>query len=330
MEKEKLHILLEKYLKGKCSPEEEQELMNWYASFEQRENFTDSLNERDQHRLGQSMRRAIAQNITKPDKPTPRTKIIRWPRFILTTAAALVLITVGWVYYLTLSQEVTYQTAYGEIKTITLPDQSVATLNGHSVLRIKEQWSWWADREVWLEGEAFFSVTHQQNNQHFVVHTPGQVSVEVLGTEFNVSQRSSGTNIALASGSISLHIGKPLDKNQVAAVPMEPGEVVTLSPNHESYKKHKVKNIEAYYAWKKQKLLLNRTSLEELLTSLQETHGLKLKVTERKLLDRKASGTLPLSRSAGQLMRNLAALYDLVPVAENDYTILSDGARQQE
>ena len=44
-------------------------------------------------------------------------------------------------------------------------DGSEATLNGHSSLRYAARWAASKPREVWLDGEGYFSVTHQPNNQ---------------------------------------------------------------------------------------------------------------------------------------------------------------------
>ena len=51
------------------------------------------------------------------------------------------------------------------IKTILLPDSSLITLNANSTLSYNNNWNSTAPRKVWLNGEAYFSVTHQQNNQ---------------------------------------------------------------------------------------------------------------------------------------------------------------------
>ena len=51
-----------------------------------------------------------------------------------------------------------YATNYGEIKTIMLPDSSQVTLNANSNLSFNTGRSTNNPREVWIEGEAFFTV----------------------------------------------------------------------------------------------------------------------------------------------------------------------------
>lgn len=65
---------------------------------------------------------------------------------------------------------------------VVLPDGSRVWLNAGSRLRFPPVFTS-AKREVYLVGEGYFSVTH--NNQPFIVHTDGQ-QIGVLGTEFNV------------------------------------------------------------------------------------------------------------------------------------------------
>ncbi|MEQ9440631.1 MAG: FecR domain-containing protein [Cyclobacteriaceae bacterium] len=325
MEKKELYVLLDKYLAGTCSREEEQVLKNWYASFDQKGDFTHTLEEEARQMLGRSMLQTIRGNIKEKEEESQRfaERPIAWIRFAWAAAVTVLVISGTWMYYKAMATEVRYHTAYGEIETITLPDLSVVTLNGNSALRLKNQWNFWEDREVWLEGEAYFSVTHQANDQPFVVYTPDAMRVEVLGTEFNVVQRASETSVALASGKVVLHIGVPLGESaSVTEVPMVPGEVVQLADNSLGYEKKIASNPEAYAAWKQQKLYLDHTSLQELIIKLEETHGVHLAVAEDELLERKASGTLPLSEKPEQLISNMAEVYDLVPVSWEDHILL--------
>jgi ferric-dicitrate binding protein FerR (iron transport regulator) len=70
-----------------------------------------------------------------------------------------------------------------------LPDNSTVILNANSSLRYQENWEAELLREVWVDGEAFFSVVHTHNHQRFRVNVTDDLKVEVLGTEFNVKDR---------------------------------------------------------------------------------------------------------------------------------------------
>jgi transmembrane sensor len=82
----------------------------------------------------------------------------------------------------------------GEHKQVTLPDGSVAELNAGSTIE------WKANREVRLQGEAFF---HVKKGSRFVVYTThGQV--EVLGTEFNVREYNGHLTVHCAAGRVAV------------------------------------------------------------------------------------------------------------------------------
>lgn len=81
----------------------------------------------------------------------------------------------------------TFLAAYGERKNIQLPDGSDVTLNAGSKIEIRENFGA-SGRDVYLEGEAFFDVKHN-DKLPFVVHTQA-MDVKALGTAFNVKAYS--------------------------------------------------------------------------------------------------------------------------------------------
>ncbi len=94
---------------------------------------------------------------------------------------------------------------------ITLPDGSKVWLNSASTLKYPSRFSE-VSREVFLEGEAFFDITEIQGTRDtrvpFKVLTSGQ-TVEVLGTEFNVSayQDEAETKTTLVEGKVNVTPG---------------------------------------------------------------------------------------------------------------------------
>ena len=110
----------------------------------------------------------------------------------LKVAAALTLLLVAFAVYLNRqTHNHTYRTAFGESRRVLLPDGSLVTLNANSSLRVADRWGRRTEREVWLEGEAFFSVSKLKkagSAVKFTVHTH-DLNVEVRGTEFNDNTR---------------------------------------------------------------------------------------------------------------------------------------------
>lgn len=202
-------------------------------------------------------------------------------------AAAVVIMGIAFYTMMASGSQVTYETAYGQTRNITLPDQSTVTLNANSRLSYIDNWDDASVREVHISGEAYFSVTHQKNNQPFRVRTDDGVSVEVLGTTFNVYHRTQETRVLLNSGKISLSLPSAESKEKII---MKPGELVEFSGN-----KVFRKNVDPkkYVAWTEHKLILDHTSLREMVRMLRETYGLEVEVVPASLLDQTVSGSMP-------------------------------------
>lgn len=323
MKQAKLLELIEKYLQGKTNREEIRILKDWYEAYEEQGGYTDLLNEEEKDALRQSMLKEVQLRTGMDEERSVQTGSLHkiWP-YTAVASMLILLISLGyfqWLYH----PIVQYETAYGEVKTIVLPDQSVVTLNGNSKLRLKDNWEEEENREVWLEGEAYFSVTHLADDQKFLVHTPEDLCVEVLGTEFNITQRKSGTSVALRSGSVKLHIPRPLaHEREIDEVMMEPGEIVKLDPQSREYTKNRETDLEKYYGWKQKKLVLDHTSLKEVLHTLENTYGITIRVEDDTLYWRSASGSMPLPEEKSQLLTNIALLYDLTYEEEIDHILL--------
>lgn len=189
-------------------------------------------------------------------------------------------------------RDITYETAYGETKTVELPDGSKVTLNTNSNIKIKHEWNSESPREVWLDGEAFFNVTHQDNNQKFVVHTGDNVDVEVLGTEFDVLKRKNETEVFLKSGKVRLTAPQESGSQEVI---MKPGELVVFKNKHLEVQKAAPKDTVKAIEWTKNRLVFDNITVEEMIVRLREMYGLEVEVSEKELLNKRIWGTAPIN-----------------------------------
>jgi ferric-dicitrate binding protein FerR (iron transport regulator) len=191
----------------------------------------------------------------------------------------------------------------------------VVELNGNSKIAYQADWQENKVREVWLEGEGFFSVQHLKSHQKFIVHTQKKFAIEVLGTQFNVFARPSGTQVMLRSGKIRLDIP------EAKSIVMKPGELIQFQDKPAAYTKAVV-DPAVYSAWKENKFSLNNTSLKQILTRLEETYGVKVQVSNPNLLRLKGSGTMP-ADNLETLLQVIAETFELKVNQENpDYILL--------
>ena len=88
------------------------------------------------------------------------------------------------LYYYTTTLNTNITTEVAQKTTVDLPDESIAILNSKSLLSYNNK-SWKNQRDVELEGEAFFKVA--KGSSFNVITKSGTVTV--YGTQFNVKQR---------------------------------------------------------------------------------------------------------------------------------------------
>lgn len=211
------------------------------------------------------------------------TFIKSWQSIAAALTAFLVLSALAfWV----LTHDVQYQTAYGETKEIALPDGSVVILNANSSISYPSDWDASKPREVWLEGEAFFSVSHKSNSQKFLVHTD-DVDVQVLGTKFNVNTRRGQTRVILNSGKVKLYLVKQQNKE----IEMKPNELVDVSSVKSLVLKKPVKAAK-YSAWVNKKLVFEETTLKEIAALLKENYDFNVKFSTSELEQLTFTGTI--------------------------------------
>lgn len=199
---------------------------------------------------------------------------------------------------------VAYITQYGQTRQVQLPDGSLVTLNANSTLRHAAVWRVNAPREVWLDGEAYFSVKHLPTHQRFRVHTTGSFNVEVLGTKFTVYRRHEQARVVLLSGKVRVDF---TDEHQ-ADVMLQPGELLQTADAQPEQVVRKAVAAPAYAAWKDKKLVLDDTSIEDLSTVLHDTYGLEVIVLDPALRQQTITGTVPVE-DIGLLCRAMEATF---------------------
>jgi transmembrane sensor len=209
----------------------------------------------------------------------------------------------------------TYHTAYGETKVIVLPDSSTVVLNSNSTLKFPRDWEKQTVREIWLNGEAYFSVIHKINNQPFHVYTEDGLAVEVLGTTFNVYHRIDETKVVLNTGRIRLQME---DASQ--DITMQPGDFVEYK--QKSFSK-RVVNPDIYSAWTENKLILDHTSLREMVAMLHNNYGVEIVVDTDSLLNQTMSGSMPLT-DVENLVNNIAQTFQLKVVKQRNKFLLHE------
>jgi transmembrane sensor len=244
------------------------------------------LLERPVMQYNEGARKKIWAQVELGIQQKSRFRYMRTFRFRLAAACILVLVIAGAYWYLT--GNVVYETGYASSRQITLPDQSRVTLNAHSRLSYPRSWAWSRNRTVWLQGEAFFDVKHLGDTFRLYVD---DVRITVLGTAFNVKDRRGKTAVVLQRGRIRIDVK---DRQQWSAI-LTPGEGWEYNRGL-SAAKQPVADTTAAVAWTQQQLVLEGTTVKEVIQLLEDNYGYHVVLEDSSLATRKLRGTVPMQR----------------------------------
>ena len=157
---------------------------------------------------------------------------------------------------------------------LTLDDGTLVHLNYNTRLVYPEKFGR-GDRNVILDGEAYFMVA-KDRSRPFVVHVPDG-EIRVYGTEFNVNTRSSAletesskyeTTVVLVNGSIS--VSPTGGKEQM----MKPHEQCRISNSLCVVEKNV--DVEPYVAWNRGVFCFDNCTLEHLMKILSHWYGMNI------------------------------------------------------
>lgn len=212
--------------------------------------------------------------------------------FYRVAAAIAFVVAFGAGLWMVINSKHTVTTSYGEVKVVELPDHSKVTLNGNTSLAYDSDWDPASLREVWLDGEALFEVSHVNQDttaialsDRFVVHGH-DVNIEVLGTTFNVKNRKDQTNVTLLSGKVKVQA-----KDASQDVIMLPGDYVEYRDTR-LVQKTSLNKPHFATAWTKSEFAFTDPYLKDIIKTLQDDHGFEVEVIDEKLLVLRIEGEI--------------------------------------
>ncbi len=207
----------------------------------------------------------------------------------------------------------TIQTAFGETKTIVLPDNSVVTLNANTSIKFPRFGFGENTRIVHLNGEADFSVVHTKSNQQFIVKTDNKLNVLVLGTQFCVYARGSQANVVLRKGKVSL----TYSQNQVVKnAVLKPGDFFTSNNEFKEAQINHIPSPERLSAWENHEFVFDELTFSDIGRILKENFGIEAKFQNDELANTQISGTIK-AYNSDELIEAIAQLLEINYKVEN-------------
>ena len=286
--------LLSRYQSNTCTETERKMVEEWYDMLGQ--DYDQQLSDLELN----AMHNRIWQNVAPQEKTI---KLSRW-KYISVAASIAILLVSGTLLFnynnseryfkeaVSYSSLSTYKNNTDKTVELVLSDQSVVTLNPGASIDYPSRFAG-EKREVFLNGNAFFKISHNPKKP-FYVHNK-DIIVKVLGTSFYIKETSQSAEVAVKNGKVmvkeNIHaslFGQKknypkvlITANQMAAFDTEDKKIQTAIiekplPLYEAYDlpqpANSIENQKFY-----------DTPLDKVFEMISKTYGIEIKLTNEEL-----------------------------------------------
>tara|TARA_B100001057_G_scaffold175010_1_gene175644 strand:- start:1090 stop:2238 length:1149 start_codon:yes stop_codon:yes gene_type:complete len=210
------------------------------------------------------------------------------------------------------SKEIKYnelKVPYGKVFNIELSDGTLVYLNSGTTLRFPINFLQGLDREVFIEGEAFFEVTKSKLSQFKV--SSNNTSVNVYGTKFNFKHfpEDNFSEVILTEG--SLGVSKTSFENDEEITIIKPGEKAKVLFDEDKIERSRV-NAKLYTSWINGRVAFRNESLPNLIQKLERIYNVIIINNNNDITDKKFSATiLYKEESINEVLSYLSQVYGL-------------------
>lgn len=323
-------ILLQKYLAGESSEDEDKLVTEWSVS--RLETSKVPLNAEEQRVIQKKLWKRIRSSIAPTN---PFSMRFSWLRFSI--AASLLVATIGLLYLnktmfskdtkSSASLTITHQettgsfTHYKEIKNtgkhpqkLALEDGSTVILQPGSQLNYPPHFTTKV-RRVYLLGEAFFSVS-KNPSKPFIVHT-GELVTQVLGTSFNVKSYSESESIEVQviTGRVSVYENTPKSPANRNGVILHPNEKIIFDKESKKLLPKLVDDpVIVNQPESRKQFVFDETLLSKVVSTIQQAYGIEIVLETPALESCTFTGDindLPLHTQLKFICKSINASYEL-------------------
>lgn len=289
--------LLHRFFEGKVTSEEKKDIKQWIA-------------ESDEHRDQLFKERMIFDAMIVSGKipnsqsePVKRKPLLRVFVELSKIAAVVVVMLIAGIYFYTQKMnEINLATntiivPVGQRANIQLPDGTNVWLNARTQMSYPAYFTG-AKREIELNGEAYFEVSHD-SEKPFVVHTKS-FEVKVLGTKFNVKAYNDTEDFTTALMEGSVEVTNTMSKNNT----------IRLLPDQKvDYREGQLlcSSIEDYdiYRWREGLMCFKDIQFIDLIRQFENSYGVCIIIENEKAKEKVFSGKLRISDGIDNALRIL-------------------------
>jgi len=219
--------------------------------------------------------------------------------------------------------KLTYNTLtvpYGKRFQIVLSDGTKVHLNAGTSLKYPVKFITGLNREVFLDGEAYFDVV--KDAEHPFLVNADDLNISVLGTKFNVTSYPENEliNTVLVEGSVEV-FKKDAELNSKERSILQPGYKAAWHKQNKNIRVDKV-NIEQFTAWMDGRLILNEVAFENIQKKLERQYNVTFINNDEILKQRKFTARFDIE-NIDQVMKSLSASATFTYKINNNQIIIN-------
>lgn len=298
-DKRSIKSLIIAELDGEISLEEREKLYQWLSKSESNAKYYTQIKDlweaslANANEFAQTSRewdRFKNRVAAHPKQEERKLRIINWSRVAAVLVIGLLLANLV-AQYLS-PEEPVYITSVapkGSVAQTILPDGTMIYLNAGSEIKYDVNTSS-KQREVFINGEAWFDVEHNEKKP-FIVHTP-YYNVKVLGTQFNVKTYEDEETVVttLEEGSIQVSSSERIKLKK--DIILESGDQLVYNKTNNILSLKSGVDTRLFTSWKDNKLIFIEMSFDALVQLLERKYGVEIEVADKSILESHYSGTI--------------------------------------
>lgn len=281
--KQRISYLLNQYINNACTQQEFDELMFEIKTSQNlidfdkvlKKHWAKSAHTTNQHNVNWD---GIYENVKA--KTQKRHNTARMFKYAACFALIFLVCAISVYKYKKVVIGTKYLTAYSlpaKTKVITLADGTRVTLNANSDLRYPQEFNG-TTREVYLKGEAYFEVVHDEKKP-FIVYS-GTLKTQVLGTSFTISayDEHRPIKVTVLTGKVGL-----VDQSNKAHVILTPGLCATTDQTNQNFAISHIADPADAIAWLDDKLTFENATLADVANALSNKYAVNIKISNHQL-----------------------------------------------
>jgi ferric-dicitrate binding protein FerR (iron transport regulator) len=195
----------------------------------------------------------------------------------------------------------------GKRMKVVLSDGSIVWLNSGSRLSFSNRYNR-SVREVKLEGEAYFEVSHNPKKP-FLVHV-GELTTKVLGTSFTINayKESRQAVVTLITGKVWVKIRSAGPGNISSGDILLPDQRLQYDYTSKKTIKTYVASAASSRAWTEGKLIFDNTPMQEVAERLSRAFDLHVEVQKTKRSDCRIYGQFNMNQKPEEVVKMICKL----------------------